>query len=46
LTSTLHRAVQRARTRADEVQPVAPLIPGHDLRRMAPTRHTRPRRPL
>jgi CheY-like chemotaxis protein len=44
--ATVHRAVQRASSRA-EVAPVAPVLPGHDprrLRRRAATRHPRGRR--
>ncbi len=33
LLATMHRAVQRASSRAAEVQPVAPVTPGHEVRR-------------
>jgi len=45
--ATVHRAVQRALSRAAEVPPVAPVPSGHDprrLRRRAATRHPRGRR--
>ena len=45
--ATVHRAVQRASSRAAEVPPVAPVLSGHDprrLRRRAATRHPRGRR--
>ena len=44
LLSTLYRAVQKASTRAAEVQPVAPTVPNHDprrIRRTATARRTR-----
>ena len=47
LLATVHRAVQRASSRAVEVHPVAPVMPGHELRplrRSATTRHSRGRR--
>jgi DNA-binding response OmpR family regulator len=45
--ATVHRAVQRASTRAAEVAPVAPVAPSHKgsrARRTAGARHTRGRK--